>query len=801
MEHHYPRRDSYPSPPSPSSSRPPTPPKDHGDPEGRLSAFEMYSAKVSEDPHSAHHVQVLEKDVLFDDPNLDVGSVDTVPEWEDESPYPEVRAAVSNTDDMEMPVNTARAFTIGLVWAVLIPGLNQFMYFRYPSTAVGSLVAQLLSFPVGRAWARFMPAVTIFGVQLNPGPFTVKEHVVIMVMATVGSASAYANAIFAVQRQYYNQDWPFIYQWMLTMSTQLIGFSLGGILKRFLVSPPSMIWPANLVACALLNTLHSQVYSGYGRYWGISRERFFFYGFSAAALYYILPGYLFTALSTFSWVTWIRPNNGTVNQLFGYSSGLGMSILTFDWNNIAFIGSPLATPWWAEANVTFGFVFFYWLLAPILYYTNTWWSAYLPMMSRQAFDNRGQVYNVSAILSPEGTLDVEKYKQYSPLFLSTAFAMSYAMSFASITATLVHAVLYFRKQIWVQARRSLHEQPDVHARLMSRYQQVPEWWYISIFVLLFGVGAVAVEVWPTQMPIWGLVVSILIAFVYIVPTGMLQAITNQQIGLNVLTELVGGYTLPGRPLALMIFKTYGYIMIVQALQYTSDMKLGHYMKVPPRTLFWAQVIATIVAGTVQLGVQEWMFAHIDGVCTENQKDHFVCAPIEVFYVASVVWGAIGPQRQFNQGTIYYALIFFFLIGAVAPFIGWLIIKRWPASFVRYINVPVILAGTSWSPPATAVNYIPWAVVGFIFNYVIRKRHFSWWAKYNYVLSAALDCGTAVATLLVYFCLQYPNHGTLGEKTLGSWWGNTVYTHTADYRSESLKHLGEGEYFGPRAGSW
>ena len=81
------------------------------------------------------------------------------------------------------------------------------------------------------------------------------------------------------------------------------------------------VWPANLVACALLNTLHSQVYSGYGRYWGISRERFFFYGFSAAALYCmmpscqvcarlmltactdILPGYLFTALSTFSWVS------------------------------------------------------------------------------------------------------------------------------------------------------------------------------------------------------------------------------------------------------------------------------------------------------------------------------------------------------------------------------------------------------------------------------------------------------------------------------------------------------------------
>ena len=39
------------------------------------------------------------------------------------------------------------------------------------------------------------------------------------------------------------------------------------------------------------------------------------------------------------------------------------------------------------------------------------------------------------------------------------------------TATLMHAFLYFRKQIWVQARRSLHEQPDIHARLMSKYPQ------------------------------------------------------------------------------------------------------------------------------------------------------------------------------------------------------------------------------------------------------------------------------------------------------------------------------------------
>jgi len=38
-----------------------------------------------------------------------------------------------------------------------------------------------------------------------------------------------------------------------------------------------MIWPVNLVTCALFNTLQSQQYAGIGNRGGLSRERFFFY--------------------------------------------------------------------------------------------------------------------------------------------------------------------------------------------------------------------------------------------------------------------------------------------------------------------------------------------------------------------------------------------------------------------------------------------------------------------------------------------------------------------------------------------
>ena len=289
-----------------------------------------------------------------------------------------------------------------------------------------------------------------------------------------------------------------------------IGFSIGGIARRFLVAPPSMIWPANLVTCALFNTLHSQHYSGMGTRGGISRERFFVYVFIGSFCWFWFPGYIFQALSFFNWVCWIAPDNIVVNQLFGYYTGLGMSLITFDWSQISYIGSPLATPWWASANVAVGFVGFFWILTPILYYTNTWYAKYMPISSRTSFDRMGNRYDVSQILTPESTLDVAKYEAYSPLFLSTTFALSYGLSFAAITATIMHTILYYRKQIWIQARRSLSEQPDIHARLMSRYPQVPEWWYAIIFLSMFVFGVISIEVWDTQMPVWALVLALII---------------------------------------------------------------------------------------------------------------------------------------------------------------------------------------------------------------------------------------------------------------------------------------------------
>jgi hypothetical protein len=40
--------------------------------------------------------------------------------------------------------------------------------------------------------------------------------------------------------------------------------------------------------------------------------------------------------------------------------------MTFDWSQIAYIGSPLITPFWAAMNVFAGLLIVMWLVAPLL---------------------------------------------------------------------------------------------------------------------------------------------------------------------------------------------------------------------------------------------------------------------------------------------------------------------------------------------------------------------------------------------------------------------------------------------------
>ena len=63
---------------------------------------------------------------------------------EEDSPYTEVRSAVADIDDPDMPCNTIRVWILGVIMATVIPGFNQFCAslssFSVDSTHSGEMI-------------------------------------------------------------------------------------------------------------------------------------------------------------------------------------------------------------------------------------------------------------------------------------------------------------------------------------------------------------------------------------------------------------------------------------------------------------------------------------------------------------------------------------------------------------------------------------------------------------------------------------------------------------------------------------
>lgn len=270
-----------------------------------------------------------------------------------------------------------------------------------------------------------------------------------------------------------------------------------------------------------------------------------------------------------------------------------------------------------------------------------------------------------------------------------------------------------------------------------------------------------------------------------------MAITNQHSSLYLICQLLCGLIFPGRPVANMVFVTYCYISSAQGIKFSSDLKLGHYMKIPPRLLFKVQMGATLVSSVTQIGVLNWMFVNVPGICTPEAVNGFTCPIARVHFNGSILWGVVGPSRFFGPDALYRHLIWAFLVGAIAPILIWLMSRRSQADFWRKINLPVVFGSLSWIPPATGLNFSVWAVVCFIFNYLVRKKAFAWWGKYTMTMSAALDSGLAFGVVVIFFGFVYP-----GWMEGFKWWGTEVYKQGCDWRACSYMSLKPGEVFGP-----
>lgn len=137
-------------------------------------------------------------------------------------------------------------------------------------------------------------------------------------------------------------------------------------------------------------------------------------------------------------------------------------------------------------------------------------------------------------------------------------------------------------------------------------------------------------------------------------------------------------------------------------------------------------------------------------------------------------------------------MYFFLVGAGVSFIVIAMqLLRPKSQFWRRISPALLMSGAENIPTSTGIHYGSWMVAVLLFNFIIHKRNPSWWRNYNLILASALDCGVAIAAIIVYFAITYT--GASGNYT---WWGTTVVSSTCDskgcpYKSKKTITTPEG----------
>ncbi|KAH7677422.1 Oligopeptide transporter OPT protein [Dioscorea alata] len=576
-----------------------------------------------------------------------------------------------------MPVLTFRTWVLGISASFVINLTITFFGLRKNPIIMSTTLTQILMLPVGRIMASTLSAWEVkipwigFSFSLNPGPFNIKEHVLADTLSD-GGGYPYSLNIVTLKKVFFKQKINMIPSFMMVISTQLLGYGLAGLFNKLLVQSPYMWWPPTLSTVSMFRALHeTEKVKLKGK--SSKFQLLIMAGISSFA-YYIIPNFFFPSLTALSVVCWIWKRSITAQQIGSGLHGLGLGSFAFDWNSISgFLGSPMSLPLFTIMNTMAGFVLILYIIVPISYWSNLFESKRFPIFSSDVFDYDGQSYNMSRILNPiTNQLDVEAYNNYSRLYQSITYVLKSRFGFAAVVATLTHVALFYGRSLWQQFIHAYkNEEGDVHNHLMRKYKTIPLWWYYVMVAISIVLGFVVCEGFGNefQLPFWGFLLACALVLIFLPALGVIYAISGNRADTHIVEELIISYLYPGRPFANMTFNSYAVMSRSNAFSLLSQLKVGHYMKIPPRSMFIAQIAGTLIGTLICFFFNWWLISSINNICHPEKLPKgspWTCPGERVRYTNTINWGIIGPQHLYYPYGLYSSIYYFFLIGLIMP---------------------------------------------------------------------------------------------------------------------------------------
>ncbi|KAG9516606.1 OPT superfamily oligopeptide transporter, partial [Aureobasidium melanogenum] len=715
-----------------------------------------------------------------------------------------VNLVLTVEDDNTLNPWTFRMLFLGLGLSIFASVLQEIFYFKPQTIYVSNVFLCVIAYVLGEAMSKVLPSKGVIGSYLNPHPFNMKEHAAITLMASAAGQSALATEVLAAQELWYGGYPSKAAGIFITLSSQLLGYGLAGLLREVLVFPTKMLWPINLPVTTLLESLHKDK--------AVAKQKIkiFYIIFAVTFVWEVFPEYLFPLLEGVSVFCLADQENLIFTNLFGGASGnegLGFLSFCFDWQYIASLGSPLWLPLETLTNMCIGYIGCI-ILFMGLYYGNYWRAQDFPFLAQVLFTGESNgtyyaEYNQTLILNSKMEIDQTLLDAVGPPHvLAKSRCNSKAYRIVGFTATFVHMFLWNYDDIkagwaWAKpsnlrklfksetyrfwqnqetpaerlARKEADPTLDPHYKLMLRnlYPESPHWWWGAVVVLSWAVGLGCLYGMDSTLPWWGFLLSTLLTSLCLVFFGSQMAITGFQFNIQPICQMLAGYMFKGRPLANMYF-TMGEVL-------AKDLKLGQYMHLAPRTTFFVQISGCIV-GALFNYVMMISIVQNQGTILKSIAGSNIWSGqnVQQFNTLAIAWSM--PAELFSVGGRYEWVTLSYLIGFIVPVPFWLAYRYTKAPFFRYMNVAMILWYMGWLFVGINASITMFFVFGFFAQWFVRRRYPELFVKYNYIASAALDGGTQV----LVFILTFAVFGGSGKaRPFPTWAGNPDTTiHNLDY---------------------
>ncbi|VEU20200.1 DEKNAAC100949 [Brettanomyces naardenensis] len=624
----------------------------------------------------------------------------------------------------------------------------------------------------------------------------------------------------SLAKVFYNIDIP---PWVcLTFMYGIVwtGYSFGAIARNFVLYDPKFVWPKALMQTSLFRTQEAgdeDKNLGGRPSSGVSATRtsmnIFLFSMIAMFLWQFLPEFIFPMLSSLAVLCWMAPYNKTLNFLGSGLGGLGMVNLSLDWSNIT--SEVMLSPYWTIVLEFAGFAITCWGFLPFAKWFKGGQFA-TGLMDNHLLMENGNHYPLDKLITSDMRFNQTAYQHYGPIYFGAQRLFNIFFDYAAYTSALAWLVIFGWKDIkrvWSALRNRDESYDEVTTDLKdippsptsttpllhpisslykdrinvnySAYEDVPNSWFICLFLLSFiALSYITLEGY-VFMPWRTYIVALTVGSIIVTPMAYLYATSNFQLAIGTFNELLYGLMMQSQffvpssgikhPAGASMYGAIAGNCWYRAQYILQDQKIGLYNGIPPKDVFFSQVFGDLIGVPFNYIALKWVLSSKLEYLRGEKEDplHQWTGQALVNYVANgTQYVLVGPKELFAK---YRFLPYGFLVGILSPLaIYWISRRSKKLEGLKHFNTTIVFSTMSRFYGNISTGYLTQFLLGTYTMYYLQNFRKKVFRKYNYVLAAAFDTGFNLCNIAIFFFFSSGYFSKDGRPvTFPNWWGNDM----------------------------